>query len=129
MEVALSNGLNISWTRLFSFFAKMFPLLDDFSKWNIPKECWKSIKKIGKKWRKALFNLRSTHFSHWFLVAKTRFQILGPLLYEWCIRANTITRSRLSNFEFFIQIGQWKKWWKMWYFFLTYIIKIQISYY
>ena len=29
--------------------------------------------KFGKKWRKALFNLPSTHFSHWFLVAKTRF--------------------------------------------------------
>ena len=41
--------------------------------------------KIGKKWKNSLtqlsFNLSSTHFWHWFLIAKARFQRLSPPLF------------------------------------------------
>ena len=77
LEVALSNGMNTSWTRL--FYVVFCQIFDHFSKWSKPKvlqsfEKSSKLAKIRKKWTKALFYLSSIHFSHWLLSAKTRLQ-------------------------------------------------------
>ena len=69
-------GLNTSKRRIFFRFCQIFAIFDDFSKWSMQK--WRHCRtlkniKNDKKWRKALFNLDTSHLSHWFLIAKTQF--------------------------------------------------------
>ena len=85
--------LNISWKRLFFIFWPNFCL---FWLWffnveqaNGAAPLWKIIikndKHLGKNEEKPCsINLHSTHYSHWFLVAKTRLQRPEPsLLQTW----------------------------------------------
>ena len=69
-SVLWRNGLKASWTRLFLIFWPNFlPYLRNFQYGVMNRRCCETLKnhqiwqKFGKKWRKSLFNLPTTHFS------------------------------------------------------------------
>ena len=91
----------IGWTQVEQGFASIFAA---HFRWffKVPQRLrrtplWKIVKKFGKKWRNALLNLRLTHFSHWFLLAKTRFQRPGPSLNSKLLVKKNIKISRKKN--------------------------------
>ena len=66
MEVALSNGLNKSWTRLFFIFCQFFfSIFDDISKWSVQKamRIFEKSSKMAKIWPKMKKNLVQFEFS------------------------------------------------------------------
>ena len=98
-----------------SLFAKfLLYIFDEFSMWRHSRtlknhQKWQDF---GKKWRKFLFNLHSTHFLHWFLATKTvllrpGLSLIGSrlstnILFEQKINLNK-KRSSSNNFRCFFK--------------------------